>query len=138
MNLFIGGCQIIVYPLKTSFIKDRDGSIKEMHDPNHWDIKNRFAVEVETRPRKNQRQLMKNYYKSILPPGQYARVVFYVASQKHRKDVLDLLRSKPSGTYEVRQLFASALGMNEEDLQRELLIEEQVEEGQDSRSLGQL
>lgn len=123
---------IIVYPLKTSFIKDRDGSIKEMHDPNHWDIKNRFAVEVETRPRKNQRQLMKNYYKSVIPPGQYARVLFYVASQKHRKDVLDLLRAKPPGTYEVRQLYASTLGMNEDDLQRELSNEEQAVEGSEA------
>jgi hypothetical protein len=116
---------IIVYPLKTSFIKDREGGVKEAHDPNHWDIKNRFAVEVETTPRKNQRQLLKNYYKSVYPPGQYAHVVFYVASQKHKKDVLDLLKTKPSTTYDVRLMHADALGMNEEDLQKELSIEEE-------------
>ena len=80
---------IIVYPLKTTFVRDKtDGSIRELHDPNHWDIKNRFAIEVETTPRKNQKQLVKNYDKCFSPPGQYSRVVFYVGSQKHRKDVL--------------------------------------------------
>ncbi len=123
---------IIVYPLKTTFIKDREGGVKEVHDPNHWDIKNRFAVEVETTPRKNQRQLLKNYYKSVYPPGQYAQVVFYVASQKHKKDILDLLKTKPPTTYEVRLLHANALGMNEEDLQKELTIEEEEEEEQAS------
>ena len=108
---------IIVYPLKTTFVKDkRDGSIKEVHDPNHWDIKNRFAIEVETTPRKNQRQLMKNYDKCFSPPGQYSRLLFYVGSQKHRKDVLDLLKSKSPGTFEVRQLDGQALGLKDEDL----------------------
>ena len=117
---------IIVYPLKTTFVKDKgDGSIKEVHDPNHWEVKNRFAIEVETTPRKNQKQLLKNYDKSFSPPGQYSRVVFYVASQKHRKDVLDLLKSRPPSTYEVKQLDAEALGMRDEELQKGLALEEQ-------------
>ncbi|MDG7002033.1 MAG: type IV secretion system DNA-binding domain-containing protein [Nitrososphaerota archaeon] len=115
---------IIVYPMKTSFSRDRDGSVKEVHDPNHWDIKNRFAVEVETSPRKAQKQLLKNYYKSVYPPGQYSRVVFYVASAKHRKDVLDLLKGKPSTTFEVKQLYANVLGMKEEELEKQLELEE--------------
>lgn len=115
---------IIVYPLKTSFNKDRDGGVKEVHDPNHWDIRNRFAVEVETTPRKNQRQLLKNYFKSTYPPGQFTRVVFCVASQKHKKDVQDLLKDKPRTTYEIRQLFAEALGMREDELEKELELEE--------------
>lgn len=117
---------IIVYPLKTTFVKDKgDGSIKEVHDPNHWEVKNRFAIEVETTPRKNQKQLLKNYDKSFSPPGQYSRVVFYVASQKHRKDVLDLLKTRPPSTYEVKQLDAEALGMRDEELQKGLALEEQ-------------
>ena len=117
---------IIVYPLKTTFVKDKaDGSIKEIHDPNHWDVKNRFAIEVETTPRKNQKQLLKNYEKCFSPPGQYSRVVFYVGSQKHRKDVLDLLKSMPPNTFEVKQLDGQALGLNDADLQNELAHEEQ-------------
>jgi hypothetical protein len=119
---------IIVYPLKTAFMKDREGGVKEVHDPNHWDIKNRFAIEVETTPRKNKRQLLKNYYKSVYPPGQYAHVIFYVASQKHKKDVIDLLRTKPPSTYEVRLMHADTLGMKEEDLEKELSIEEEEED----------
>jgi hypothetical protein len=117
---------IIVYPLKTIFVKDKqDGSIKEVHDPNHWDVRNRFAIEVETTPRKNQKQLVKNYDKCFSPPGQFARVVFYVGSQKHRKDVLDLLKSKSPGTFEVRQLDGQALGLKDEDLLKGLALEEQ-------------
>jgi hypothetical protein len=117
---------IVVYPLKTSFAKDRtDGGIKEVHDPNHWDVKNRFAIEVETTPRKNQRQLLKNYDKCFTPPGQYSRLIFYVGSQKHRKDVLDLLKGKSPNTYEVRQLDAQALGLRDEELQEALALEEE-------------
>jgi hypothetical protein len=117
---------IIVYPLKTSFVKDKgDGSVKELHDPNHWDMKNRFAIEVETTPRKNQKQLVKNYDKCFSPPGQYSRVVFYVGSQKHRKDVLDLLKSRPPNTFEVKQLDGQALGLSDEELQKGLALEEQ-------------
>jgi hypothetical protein len=120
---------IIVYPLKTTFIKDKnDGSIKEVHDPNHWDVKNRFAIEVETTPRKNQKQLLKNYDKCFSPPGQYFRVVFYVGSQKHRKDVLDLLKTKPPSTFEVKQLDGQALGINEEELQKALALEDEEQE----------
>jgi len=117
---------IIVYPLKTTFVRDKtDGSIRELHDPNHWDIKNRFAIEVETTPRKNQKQLVKNYDKCFSPPGQYSRVVFYVGSQKHRKDVLDLLKSKSPGTFEVKQLDGQALGLKDEELEKGLALEEQ-------------
>lgn len=117
---------IIVYPLKTAFVKDKgDGSIKEVHDPNHWDMKTRFAIEVETTPRKNQRQLVKNYDKCLSPPGQYTRVVFYVASEKHRKDVLDLLKTRPPNSYDVKQLGSTSLGMSEAQLERGLALEEQ-------------
>lgn len=120
---------IIVYPLKTTFIKDKnDGSVKELHDPNHWDVKNRFAIEVETTPRKNQKQLLKNYDKCFSPPGQYIRVVFYVGSQKHRKDVLDLLKTKAPSTFEVKQLDGRALGMKEEELQKALALEDEQQE----------
>jgi hypothetical protein len=56
---------------------------------------------------------------------QYSRLLFYVGSQKHRKDVLDLLKSKSPGTFEVRQLDGRALGLKDEDLLKGLVLEEQ-------------
>jgi hypothetical protein len=109
---------IIVYPLITTFAKDKDDeTIKEIHDPNRWDVKNRFAIEVETWPRKSQKQLMKNYEKSCSPPGQYSRVIFYVASEKHLNDVLDLLKTKPRDTYEVKLLDPKSFGVSQEELE---------------------
>ena len=117
---------IIVYPLKKFPARDKsDGNLKELHDPYNWDIKNRFAVEVETTPRKNQKQLLKNYEKCFSPFGQYARVIFYVGSAKHRKDVEELLKGKPHSTFEVRQHDAEALGLKDDELQAELSLEEQ-------------
>jgi hypothetical protein len=100
---------IIVYPLKTTLDKEKgtgEGTdvIKEVHDPNVWDVKNRFAIEVETAPRKNKKQLLINYKKSASFPGKYSCVVFYVSSEKHKQDVFDLLRGFPPNTFDVKLL----------------------------------
>jgi hypothetical protein len=114
---------IIAYPLEAKFARDKfDGNLKELHDPYHWDIKNRFAVEAETASRKNQKQLLKNYEKCFSPFGQYSRVIFYIGSAKHRNDVQELLKGRPSSTFEVTQLDAERLGLKKRELETELAL----------------
>ncbi|MDG6991199.1 MAG: TraM recognition domain-containing protein [Nitrososphaerota archaeon] len=88
---------ILVLPPMTSQAKGKEGKQIPIMSTKEWDRKNRIAVEVETDPSRNLKQLRENYDKDV---SWWGRVRFAVLSESQVEEVTRILEDKDPNTFE--------------------------------------
>ncbi|MDV3293935.1 MAG: type IV secretion system DNA-binding domain-containing protein [Nitrososphaerales archaeon] len=91
-------------------------------DPYHWDYTGATAIEIETNPRKHQKQVLKNYEKCM--ERDFARIIFAVITEEHAEDVKRILAGKDPTSYTVE--VAKELGLSSAALKEAIGAEERM------------
>jgi predicted transcriptional regulator len=94
--------------------------VKESWSPYEWDSRRAWAIEIETSPGKNQRQVRRNYEKCI--KKSFEKIIFVITTEEHREAVQRALCDVDPSSYNVQ---LADVGMSIEDLRRMLKEEEE-------------
>jgi len=100
--------------------KGLGGLVKESWSPYEWDSRRAWAIEIETSPSKNKRQVRRNYEKCI--KKSFEKIIFVITTEEHRDAVQRALCDVDPSSYNVQLVDA---GMSIEDLRRMLKEEEE-------------
>jgi hypothetical protein len=90
---------LAVFKPKLRTYHDANKTAKQSWDTDVWDYSNRTAVELETNPRKNKKQVRLNYEKCV--KAGYKEIDFRVAYEHQVGDVEKILFDKERTTYTV-------------------------------------
>jgi DNA helicase HerA-like ATPase len=96
------------------------GLVKESWSPHEWDSRRAWAIEIETSPGKNQRQVRRNYEKCV--KKSFEKIIFVITTEEHREAVQRALCDVDPSSYNVQLV---DVGMSIEDLRRMLKKEEE-------------
>jgi len=120
---------MVIWPKLRSMDNDGDdrrgagGLMKESWSPYEWDSRRAWAIEIETSPGKNQRQVRRNYEKCI--KKSFEKIIFVITTEEHREAVQRALCDVDPSSYNVQLL---DVGMSIEDLRRMLKEEKEQNE----------
>lgn len=80
------------------FKRETGGKTKDAREgsPDVWDDNHVIAIEVETNPRKHDKQVVENYEKNV---GNYSELKFIVTLPEHVDDVHNVLADRDPATY---------------------------------------
>lgn len=112
---------MVFHPAQKTRENRETGEKRTGPDPFRWDEKNIGAIEVETNPRKNYRQVRKNYEKCL--KNRYSYILFAVTTPEHGDDIRRILHDKDPTSYSVETV---DVGMSLEDLRKQLAAEEEA------------
>jgi hypothetical protein len=96
------------------------GLVKESWSPYEWDSRRAWAIEIETSPGKNQRQVRRNYEKCF--KKSFEKIIFVITTEEHREAVQRALTDVDPSSYNVQ---LADVGMSIDDLRRMLREEEE-------------
>jgi predicted transcriptional regulator len=91
-------------------------------DPYHWDYAGATAIEIETSPNKNQKQVKKNYDKCM--DREFGKIIFAVITEDHKNDIERILADKDPTSFSVEVV--KELGFSTEALKQAVEEEESV------------
>jgi DNA helicase HerA-like ATPase/predicted transcriptional regulator len=115
---------ILATPPVSSQVKGKEGKQVTILNPKDWDKKNRMAIEVETDPARNFKQLRENYDKNV---SRWGWVRFVVRSDEHDLEARRILQDKDPHTFEVVVMEPGSGEDEEEETEKHDLIEPVVE-----------
>lgn len=111
---------MVFHPAQRTKENKETGEKRTGPDPYRWDEKNIGAIEVETNPRKNYKQVRKNYEKCL--KNRYSYILFAVTTPEHGDDIRRILHDKDPTSYSLETV---DVGMSLEDLRKQLVAEEE-------------
>ncbi|MGP8125833.1 MAG: type IV secretory system conjugative DNA transfer family protein [Nitrososphaerales archaeon] len=112
---------VVFKPKLRTFTDAATKIVKQIWDTEVWDYSGRTAVEIETNPRKNRKQVRLNYDKSA--KARHAVVDFRVPYLHQVDDIKKILFDKEEGTYGVGVV---QTGLSLDDLKRMLEEDDKV------------
>ena len=113
---------IVFRPLERKIKEDAESEGEVKVDPYHWDYTGATAIEIETNPKKNQKQVKKNYDKCT--DREFGKIIFAVITEEHKSDVERILADKDPTSFSVEVV--KELGFSTEALKKAIEEEERV------------
>ena len=113
---------IVFRPLERKTMGDAEEEEGTKIDPYHWDYEGATAIEIETNPKKNQKQVKKNYDKCT--DREFGKIIFAVITEEHKSDVERILADKDPTSFSVEVV--KELGFSTEALKKAIEEEEMV------------
>jgi predicted transcriptional regulator len=113
---------IVFRPLERKSKGDAEEEEGVKIDPYHWDYEGATAIEIETNPKKNQKQVKKNYDKCT--DREFGKIIFAVITEEHKSDVERILADKDPTSFSVEVV--KELGFSTEALKKAIEEEERV------------